>query len=112
MEIDNIPNSEPVEREVFDITFTEVTEETPAFGESLPVVQTEQVFIETGRGNAVPVTIGSPFVPTIADIANHANYGRNFRVFLNGSEILNPSEAPEVIQANHRIVLTPYDKVG
>ena len=70
------------------------------------------VFIETGRGNTVEVPVGAGFAETIERIAEQANYGRFFRVFLNSSEILDPAEAPAKIEKDMRIVLTTYDKVG
>ena len=70
------------------------------------------VSVETGRGNAVSVPVGAPFQSTIESIAEQANYGGYFRVFLNGSEILEPSEAPQSIEEGMRIAIVAYDKVG
>jgi len=71
-----------------------------------------QVFIETGRGTSVPINVGANFVDTVERIAHQSAYGGYYRVFLNGSEIVEPSDAPQTIEDGMRIVLTPYDKVG
>ncbi len=73
---------------------------------------TQPIFVETGRGEAVPVNAGDPFFATVSDIADRANYGGYFRVFLSGEEIVNPEEAPESIEPGMRIAITSYDKVG
>ena len=73
---------------------------------------TESVFIDTGRGQTVEVPVGSPFQLTLERIAEEAHYGGYFRVFLNGGEVVNPEEAPTAIEANMRIAVTSYDKVG
>lgn len=70
------------------------------------------VFVETGRGSSVEVNVGEDFVSTVDRIATQANYGGYYRVFLNGDELLDPSEAPEKILPTHRIAITSYDKVG
>ena len=72
----------------------------------------EAIKVETGRGEAVDVAAGSPFVETIHRIAVQANYGRFFRVFLNGVELLDTADAPQLIEPGMRIAVTPYDKVG
>lgn len=72
----------------------------------------EQVYVETGRGSAVQVAAGSPFAETIDRLANEANYGGYYRVFLNADEILDPAEAPETLEPGMRVAITPYDKVG
>ena len=68
--------------------------------------------VETGRGSAVDVPVGSPFVSTLERIADEANYGGYYRVFLNGEEIVEPGEAPETIEEDMRLQITSYDKVG
>ena len=73
---------------------------------------TQPIFVETGRGEAVPVNAGDPFFATVSAIADRANYGGYFRVFLNGEEIVNPEEAPDTIEPGMRIAVTSYDKVG
>jgi hypothetical protein len=73
---------------------------------------TEVVKVETGRGNVVDALVGAPFEATINRIADMANYGGYFKVFLNGSELVDPETAPSTIQAGMRIALTSYDKVG
>ena len=73
---------------------------------------TQPIFVETGRGEAVQVTVGDPFFANVTEIADRANYGGYFRVFLNGEEIVDPEEAPDTIDAGMRIAITSYDKVG
>lgn len=70
------------------------------------------VHIQTGRNRTVEVSVGSSFCETIEHVADEAHYGGYFRVFLNGEEIINPTLAPERIEAGMRIILTSYDKVG
>lgn len=70
------------------------------------------VHVETGRGNAVDVPVGSPFIDTIYRIAEDVHYGGDFRVYLNGSLLLDEADAPETVEAGMRIALTPYDKPG
>jgi len=70
------------------------------------------VYVETGRGHATEVQAGAPFVETVERLADEAHYGRFFRVFLNGDEIINPDDAPQTIEPGMRIALTSYDKVG
>ena len=91
----------------------ESEEYTRPRGWAPPETQPEQpVFVDTGRSNAIPVSAGSPFVATLERIAEQHNYGHYFRVFLNGSEVVNPEDSPETIEAGMRIAITPYDKVG
>jgi len=73
---------------------------------------TESVFVETGRGEAVEVQAGAPFAETVEHLADQAHYGGYFRVFLNGSEILNPAESPQILEPGMRVVITSYDKVA
>jgi hypothetical protein len=77
-----------------------------------PAANPESVFIETGRGNAIEATVGVPFIPTVEEAANRANYGGYFRVFVNSQEIINQAEAPATIETGMRITITGYDKVG
>jgi len=70
------------------------------------------MFIETGRGNAVEIPVGVPFEETIKRLADEAHYGGFFRVFVNGLEVINPTDAPATIEAGQRIAITAYDKVG
>ena len=72
----------------------------------------ESVFVETGRGEAVEVQAGAPFAETVEHLADQAHYGGYFRVFLNGSEILNPAESPQILEPGMRVVITSYDKVA
>jgi hypothetical protein len=73
---------------------------------------TGSIFVETGRGTAVEVPVGSPFVETLNRLADEARYGGFFRIFLNGLEVINPTDAPATIEAGMRISITAYDKVG
>lgn len=86
-------------------------EETPSWGGEAPA-PADTVHIETGRGQTAEVPVGAPFQETVERIADEAHYGGYFRVFLNGDEILDPSEAPEKVEAGMRIAVTSYDKVG
>lgn len=72
----------------------------------------QPVFVDTGRGGAVEVQPGSSFEETLNRIADQANYGGYFRVFLNGSEVINPEDAPTTIEPGMRVAITSYDKVG
>ena len=74
--------------------------------------ESEPIYVETGRGQSVPVNPGEPFTATIERIADEAHYGGYFRVHLNGEEILEPGEAPETFQPGMRVNVSPYDKVG
>ncbi len=73
---------------------------------------TAPIFVETGRGQTVEVSVGAPFAETLERVADEAHYGGYFRVFLNGEEIINPEESPTVIEPGMRIAVTSYDKVG
>jgi len=70
------------------------------------------VYIETGRGQTAQVQAGTPFKEAIERVADEFHYGGYFRVFLNGSEIVDPDDAPQTIEPGMRIALTSYDKVG
>ena len=72
----------------------------------------DTVQVETGRGNAISVSVGVPFSATMEQLAEEAHYGGYYRVFLNGSELISPEEAPDIIEAGMRIAITSYDKVG
>lgn len=72
----------------------------------------QPIFVDTGRGQGVEVRAGSPFASTLERLADEAHYGGYFRVFLNGSEVINPEEAPETIEPGMRLAITAYDKVG
>jgi len=74
---------------------------------------TEQpIIVDTGRGQTVEVQPGAPFVATLERLANEAHYGGYFRIFLNGSEVINPEDSPETIEPGMRLAITSYDKVG
>ncbi len=73
---------------------------------------TGSVFVDVGRGEPVEVTVGAPFVPTLDRLAEQAHYGGDYRVFLNGSEVLYIEEAPATIEAGMRLAITSYDKPG
>ena len=70
------------------------------------------VSVDVGRGAVVDVAVGSPLVNTLEELARNAHYGGFFRVFINGSEMVNPEDAPDNIEAGMRIAITSYDKVG
>jgi hypothetical protein len=72
----------------------------------------ETVPIESSRGQVVEVPVGAPFVTTVERVAHDLHYGGFYRVFLNGRELLDPGQAPAIIEQGHRIALTAYDKVG
>jgi len=72
----------------------------------------QPIFVDVGRGDAVEVQPGSPFEETTNRLADEAHYGGYFRVYLNGSEIVNPEDAPAVFEPGMRVALTSYDKVG
>jgi len=82
-------------------------------------VHVGQVMVETGRGNAIAVDIGAPVEETLDRIANQCNYGGDYRVFLQGTELLEPGEIPfdpqthrQTFQAGQRWSITAYDKPG
>jgi len=97
-----MPGDEVREDSVTPRTAVVVTGEVP-----VPVVM-----VETGRNNSVAVPVGSPFGAAVDAISNEANYGGYYRVFLNGSEVIHESDAPEFIEVGQRIAITSYDKVG
>ena len=68
--------------------------------------------VDVGRGQVINVRVGSPFVATLEELAERANYGGFFRIYLNGNEIPEPSDAPATIESGMRIAITSYDKVG
>ena len=74
--------------------------------------QPQAIFVDTGRGEAVQVQAGIPFALTLERLADEAHYGGYYRVFLNGSEVINPEDSPETIEPGMRIAITSYDKVG
>ncbi len=73
---------------------------------------TGSVFVDVGRGEPVEVSHGAPFVETLDRLAERAHYGGDYRVFLNGSEVLYIEEAPATIEAGMRLAITSYDKPG
>lgn len=70
------------------------------------------VWVDVGRGDPVEVPVGIPFVETLDRLAEQAHYGGDYRVFLNGSEIIYIEEAPTTIEAGMRLAITSYDKPG
>ncbi len=72
----------------------------------------QPIFVDTGRGQTVEVAAGSPFATTLERLADEAHYGGYFRIFLNGSEVINPEDSPEFIESGMRLAITSYDKVG
>jgi len=73
---------------------------------------TGSVFVDVGRGEPVEVPVGAPFVETLDRLAEQAHYGGDYRVFLNGSEVLYIEEAPATVEEGQRIAITSYDKPG
>lgn len=115
------PAPEPVEEDGDDNEGEDPVEEVatgqgpvPAFGQETraQATSTGTVFVDTGRGQGVQVQAGSPFVTTLNRLADEAHYGGYFRIFLNGSELVNPEDSPETIEVGQRIAITSYDKVG
>jgi len=90
--------------------FTRTAPHTDTFGE--PDRSQGTVSVEVGRGGNVEVSVGSSFVNTIEQLARDHHFGGYFRVFVNGSELVNPDNAPNQIEAGMRIAITSYDKVG
>jgi len=80
------------------------------FGE--PDRNTGNVSVDVGRGQGVMVPVGADFVNTLESLAREANYGGFFKIYLNGDEIIDPKDAPATIQADMRIAIRSYDKVG
>ena len=72
----------------------------------------QPIFVDVGRGQAVPVNEGDPFEATLTRLADEAHYGGFYRVYLNGSEIINPEDSPATIEPGMRVAITAYDKVG
>jgi len=72
----------------------------------------QPIYVDTGRGQATEVAAGSPFVPTLERLAEEHNYGGYYRIFLNGHEIVDPTDSPPTIGPGMRIAITSYDKVG
>ena len=100
------------EEEVEDAVEEDEVEEPQAPRWAEGQTPTEMVFVETGRGNSIEVPVGANFQETVERIADEAHDGGYFRVFLNGEELINPTESPETIQAGQRVAITSYDKVG
>ena len=73
---------------------------------------TGSVFVDVGRGEPAEVQTGAPFVETLDRLAEQAHYGGDYRVFLNGLEVLYIEEAPATIEAGMRLAITSYDKPG
>uniref|UniRef100_A0A6M3L003 Multi-ubiquitin domain-containing protein n=1 Tax=viral metagenome TaxID=1070528 RepID=A0A6M3L003_9ZZZZ len=72
----------------------------------------QPVFVDVGRGQTVQVNTGDSFEATLTRLADEAHYGGYYRVYLNGSEIINPEDSPTVVEPGMRIAITAYDKVG
>jgi hypothetical protein len=100
VEAGTVEETEPEEDTIVSDVFGEAARE----GNTVPV--------DVGRGQVINVRVGSPFVATLEELAERANYGGFFRIYLNGSEIPEPSDAPATIESGMRIAITSYDKVG
>ena len=74
--------------------------------------EAQPIFVDIGRGEPVQVAPGAPFEETTNRLADEAHYGGFFRVFLNGSELVNPGDAPATFEPGMRVAITSYDKVG
>jgi len=74
--------------------------------------EAQPIFVDVGRGEPVQVQPGAPFEATTNRLAEDAHYGGFFRVFLNGSEVINPEDAPATFESGMRVAITSYDKVG
>ena len=90
----------------------EVTEEPTPAEWAEEARETQPIFVDTGRGAGVEVQAGAPFAETLERLADEAHYGGYFRVFVNGSEVINPEDAPTTVESGMRIAITAYDKVG
>jgi len=98
------------EEEEGDVGEEESTPRTPFAARATR--QAGSVFVDVGRGDPIEVQTGSPFVETLDRLAGLAHYGGDYRVFLNGSEILYIEEAPATIEDGMRLAITSYDKPG
>ncbi len=112
----NFPAREPKVILEEDDDGEDVKEEEPQVGPtkrwSNKAQPRETVPIDVGRGEPIEVPVGSPFRETVERLSDQAHYGGYFRVFLNGSEVVNPEDAPETVEAGMRIAITSYDKPG
>ena len=72
--------------------------------------QAQPIYVDTGRGRGVEVQAGSPFAATMERLADEAHYGGYFRVFVNGSEVINPEDSPGTIESGMRIALASYNR--
>jgi len=98
------------EGELEDVGEEESTPRTPLAARATR--QAGSVFVDVGRGDPIEVQTGSPFIETLDRLAGLAHYGGDYRVFLNGSEILYIEEAPATIEDGMRLAITSYDKPG
>ena len=103
------PEDEPEEEE--DTEDTTDTTPVPRWTDQAQR-QTGTIFVDVGRGEPVEVQVGAPFRSTVEALSDQAHYGGYYRVFLNGSEVINPEDAPATIEPGMRIAITAYDKVG
>ena len=72
----------------------------------------QPIFVDVGRGQTIQVNAGDPFEATLTRLADEAHYGGFYRVYVNGSEIINPEDSPATIEPGMRLAITAYDKVG
>ena len=72
----------------------------------------QPIFVDVGRGQTIQVNAGDPFEATLTRLADEAHYGGFYRVYMNGSEIINPENSPATIEPGMRLAITAYDKVG
>lgn len=69
-----------------------------------------EVQVRTHQGVS-PLPIGSPFAEAIRKLAQELGV-THFRVFLAGVEVLDPAQAPVVVEEGMDISLFPYDKAA
>ena len=62
--------------------------------------------------NGVSVPAGTPFREAVIEAAIAQGYTGAVRVYLNGVELVNPNDAPEVLAPGDAVTTTPFDKAG
>ena len=106
-----MPDEDEMETEQGEEENIEEEEPRIEFGQSQRTTD-QTVYVDTGRGEAVAVSPGAPFQATLERLAEEAHYGGYFRIFLNGSEVVNPEDSPELIEAGMRIAITSCENRG
>ena len=72
----------------------------------------DYVAVDTGGRIAVRIAVGSNFAEEVQRVANEANFGGFYKVYLNDSELEHIEDAPEKVEPGMRIAIAPYDKAG